>query len=66
MSTPATFAALDHFTDLAERRLYGILIHEAERQVARIERDDCFVKADAALKAHSLFTAARELRDGRA
>jgi len=65
MTAPATFDALDHFTDLAERRLYGILIHEAERQVDRIERDDCFVKADAALRAHSLFMAARTLRGER-
>ena len=65
MSTPATFDARDQFIELAERRLYGILITEAERLVARIERNDHFITAEASMRAHALFMAARSLRGDR-
>lgn len=53
--TVKAFSDLDHFLDLAERRLYRLLVVHGEAMVA----------ADAALAAHKLFMAARELRDGR-
>jgi len=61
--TIATFAALDQFTRIAERRLYRILITEAEGIVASIERKE-YPAAVTSLTAHSLFMAARALRNG--
>lgn len=63
--TVKAFSDLDHFLDLAERRLYRLLVVHGERKVARVENGDAMVAADAALSAHRLLMAARELRDGR-
>ena len=59
------YGDLDHFLELAERRLYRLLVVHGERKIARVENGEAMVAADAAISAHRLFMAARELRDGR-
>ena len=51
--------ALRPFVELAERRLYKALVTEAERQLARVERDDVFVRQEALKSAAGLFLLAR-------
>lgn len=67
MSEPTitTYGQLDQFADLAERRLYRLLIVHAERKVARIERGETMIAHQEATTAAALFMAARELRAGR-